>query len=134
MLLLMTYLKEQPDNNSLRSYQRDKWGTLNGETCVIELSGLAARSFKVPRNRECFREERIEEIRQRMDLHQPKFVVMYGKKQREHWIAIAEHNFSSDNIWKRGPTTIALTRHPVRSPNDYWKKLGERLRREAQSS
>lgn len=45
MLLMMTFLKRPVDNNSLRNYQRDRWGALDekgGETCVIELSGLAA--------------------------------------------------------------------------------------------
>jgi hypothetical protein len=128
ILLLMSYQGRRTDSESLRNYQRDEWGTLDGETCVIELSALAARNLGIPRKRDWYRKERIEEIRQRMDFHKPKFAVMYGKKQREHWSAIAEHTFSSDNIWKRGPTNIALTRHPVRSPNDCWIKLGERLR------
>src|SRR5450631_3929638 len=44
MLLLMTFLEKPTDNPSLRNYQRDSWGSLEGETCVIELSGLAANS------------------------------------------------------------------------------------------
>ena len=50
MLLLATFLERPADNESLRTYQRDKWGTLSGETCVIELSGLPASSLKIPRN------------------------------------------------------------------------------------
>src|SRR6266404_6945129 len=64
ILLLMTYLDRPADNERLRNYQRDEWGTLNGETCVIELCGIPAHSSIVKRNRECFREERIQEIRQ----------------------------------------------------------------------
>jgi hypothetical protein len=136
MLLLMTFLGKPSDNESLRNYQRHDWGTLSGEICVIELSGLAANSSKEDRDRESFREKRIKVIRQRMHFHKPALVVMYGLKQRQHWIAIAEHTFSPDKILKRGPTIIALTRYPTShgSTNVYWKKLGERLRHVAQSS
>jgi hypothetical protein len=61
MLLLMAFLERPTDKKSLQTYQRDQWGRLSsGETCVIELSGLPANSFKVPRDRELFRRERIE--------------------------------------------------------------------------
>ena len=38
MLLLMTFLGRPTDNESQPRYQRDEWGTLNSETCMIELS------------------------------------------------------------------------------------------------
>lgn len=41
MLLLMSFLERSKESDSLREYQRDRWGRLSGETCVIELSGLA---------------------------------------------------------------------------------------------
>jgi len=132
MLLLMTYLEKSADNESLRNYQRDEWGTLDGETCVIELSGIPAHSSIVKRNRERFRKERIEEIRQRMQSYNPELVVMYGLGRKKHWIAIAQGEFPPDNIPKIGPTKIEFTPHPVSCvwTNDDWKQLGERLRRE----
>jgi hypothetical protein len=133
MLLLMTFLGEPPEPkpNDLRNYQRDKWGALNGETCVIELSGLAANSFKVDRDRKCFREERIEVIHERMVEHKPKFVVMYGKSDKPHWEAITGCCFPSENILKLGPTIAAFATHPTSrgSTNGYWIELGLRLQR-----
>ncbi len=76
ILLLMTYLEGKTGNESLREYQRDRWGRVSGgETCVIELSGLAAHSFKVSRDRKLFRHERINVIRQRMLTYKPALVV-----------------------------------------------------------
>ena len=46
MLLMMTLLGREADGEALRNYQRDRWGTINGETCVIELSGLAASTLR----------------------------------------------------------------------------------------
>lgn len=67
ILLLKTFLDQPSDSESLRAYQRDRWGRVKeGETCVIELSGLAARSQRVPVDRKRFRQERIGIIRQRM--------------------------------------------------------------------
>jgi hypothetical protein len=135
MLLLMAFLKRDKGNESLRNYQRDRWGTvIGGETCVIELSGLAARSFRVPRDRRLFRQERIDVIRQRMLTYRPALVVMYGVSEKEHWEKIAGSSFPADNILKLDSTIIAFAPHPVRPGrrrgNAYWAELGERLRQE----
>jgi hypothetical protein len=42
MLLMTTFLGGPADNDSRRTYQRDSWGSLNPDTCVIGRSGLAA--------------------------------------------------------------------------------------------
>jgi hypothetical protein len=92
MLLMMTFLPDrQADNESLRNYQRDRWGALDervGETCVIELSGLAAPSLKESKETGFFLHERIEHIRGKIRDHRPKLVVMYGRQQKESWNAI----------------------------------------------
>lgn len=113
LLLLMTYLGKSTDRGTLRSYQRDKWGRLDGETCVIELSGLAARNFTVPRDRESFRQERIAVIRERMRHHSPELVVMYGLGEMEHWMTIADGSFPKENFLRRGSTVLACTPHPT---------------------
>ena len=133
MLLLMTFLEKPGDDKSLRTYQRDRWGRVSGgETCVIELSGLAAKSLKVPMDRGSFRQERIEIIHQRMHTYKPQLVVMYGggQKGRKHWEEIAGSVFPADGILKLGYTTIALAPHPVvyGSKDQDWVKLGQRLR------
>ena len=137
ILLLMAFLEKPTDRESLRVYQRDRWGTVSGgETCVIELSGLPANSLKEPRDRESFREERIEIIRQRMQVYGPALMVMYGASERESWEALAGDVFPPNNILKVGSTIMTVTPHPAsrgRRDKD-WKKLAETLREEAKRS
>jgi hypothetical protein len=132
MLLLMTFLGRPTDDESLSEYQRDEWGRLSGETCVIELSGLAAKSAKVRRDRKSFRVERIKTIRERMFQHKPELVVMYGLSEKRHWEAITEQRFPTGNILKLGHTIVAQPIHPMaygeRGPDPYWREWGERLR------
>jgi hypothetical protein len=129
MLLLMSLLNKKSDKDALRDYQRERWGMLNGETCVIELSGLPANNFKVPRDREQFLRERMVVIRERIRTYRPALVVVYGKGQRKQWEIITGCSFQEDNIQKRGSTIFAFTPHPSHGPgNDYWLELGTRLR------
>lgn len=129
MLLLMAFLQRPADNDNLRIYQRDRWGRLDGETCSIHLSGLAANSLQTPRDRELFRRERIAVIRQRMRTQRPALVVMYGTSvDTRDWEEIAGGAFPPDNIRRFETTILAVTRHPSRSPNAYWAELGDRLR------
>ena len=142
MLLMMTFLERPAHKEILRNYQRDKWGALydkTGETCVIELSGLAARSLNETQDSGQFLEERIEGICNKIRSHQPKLVVMYGLRQRDSWHKIAEATFRPEpkNFWRCGPTILTITRHPVaptREGNQYWEELGRNLREFAQSS
>lgn len=131
LLLLMTFLGKDTDRDTLRKYQRDEWGTLDGETCVIELSGLAARNFTVPRDRESFRQERVAVIREKMLQHSPALVVMYGTSEAEHWTKIAGREFPKENIVRIGSTIFACTPHPTSygMTNEYWTSLGVTLRR-----
>lgn len=85
MLLLKTFLDDSVPRDHLRSYQRDSWGREQGETCVIELSALAAQGLDTPVDRSRFREQRIDEIRAKVRNHKPQLVVMYGKDQKQHW-------------------------------------------------
>jgi hypothetical protein len=110
--------------------QRDKWGRLDGETCVIELSGLAARNFTVPRDRESFRQQRVAIIRERIVQNSPELVVRYGTSEVEHWTTIAGGSFPNENVARRGNTIFASTPHPTSygMTNEYWTSLGSTLR------
>ena len=133
MLLLMAFLDKSTEKESLRAYQRDRWGMQsNGETCVIELSGLAARNLSTPVDRKQFRSERIAFIRQKLQEHKPAFVVMYGLKDRESWEQIAQCELISGQPIKIDTTIAVLTPHPVsRGVGDQcWKDLGKKLRLE----
>ena len=125
---------EETDTDSRRSYQRFKWGSSSGETCVIELSGLPARSLGIIRDRERFRQLRIETIDKKMRAAKPRFVVIYGKTQAQHWRAFwAKMNsptiFLSEQIVRIGSTIIGFAPSPTaRGPgNKLWRELGQQL-------
>lgn len=129
-MLLMTFLKKPVDEESLRTYQRDQWGRLGGETCVIELSGLPARNLNVPRERERFRHQRIKFIRKMIRTHKPIFVVMYGQGDMEHWQKISGIEVQPESVQKVESTIFAFARHPVAhgQRKKDWVRLGNKMR------
>ncbi len=134
ILLLLAYRDLDTSPDSLRTYQRDRWGRIgDGETCLIELSGLAAQNLMIPIDRQRFRLERLQEIRERIGAYEPSFVVMYGdsKERREQWEAIAGGPFPSSNILKRGKSLILLAPHPAsfQLTDVDWKAMGVSLRK-----
>lgn len=136
MILLLAYqgcLTGDPsqDDKILRDYQRDKLGMRDGKTCLIELSGIPARSFTVPRDRETHRGERLEKLQKKITNCKPEFVVIYGKGQWKHWKRFPEFGSPSENIMKIGHTLIAFALHPQArgTTDESWIQLGEALRR-----
>jgi hypothetical protein len=131
LLLLATVLDTPIQNDALRRYQRDHWGTLNGETCAIELSGLAAPNLMAPGLHGLFLDERVGVIRDRIQQYKPKLVVMYGNHDLPAWETIAAQPFPQTGILSVGPTVLVTTPHPVShgSTNEYWTRLGLELRR-----
>lgn len=129
--LLLTYKGMEPDLDAIRKYQREKWGSSNGETCVIELYGVPAPSMATPRDRTTFLSRRIERIRQEAAEHHPEFIVMYGTGQRDEWVKIANAAFDSGGLCRMDGTVAAIAPHPVTHGlgNEYWVNLGNRLRR-----
>jgi hypothetical protein len=138
IVMLKTFLGEPVDNkDDLRSYQRDVWGRAQGETCVIELSGIAAKNSRALVDRERFKEERVNLIRERMLTYRPKLVVIYGAKDKQSWAKIAGVHLSSvDTALRSDYGLIAFAAHPnTRGRRDEsWKKLGRELRAAAGSS
>lgn len=141
ILLLMAFQeKDTKDVEVRRDYQRNCWGSSNGETCVIELSGLPARNLKESSERDhrqsesekgeidTIRQRRIEYIHQQMLHHEPEFVVIYGKNQWGYWKKVA------DDLEKKGRTKIEYANHPTdyfekgHKKNHYYISLGKRLR------
>ena len=134
ILLLKAFLDQPSDLESLRAYQRDRWGRVKErETCVVELSGLAARSLREPVDRVRFREERVLTIRRRMLSSRPVFVVMYGLNERSDWEKIAGCPLVRDGVVKVGQTMIAFAPHPQDHGrrNSDWTDLGAKLRLES---
>jgi hypothetical protein len=131
ILSLLTFLGESANQENLRSYQSTKWGaTPGGETCVIELSGLAVKSFAIKVDRTKFRDQRIETICQKIKIHRPRLVLMYGVGDKESWQKIAGQPLFASSVIRSESTLFALTRHPTAhgSTDDGWVELGRRLR------
>jgi len=130
ILLLITFLNRPSDKASLQKYLRSQWGRIAGETCVIELSGLAANNLTVSRDRETFREKRIDVIRERMAQNRPRLVVLYGTTQKQSWEKIAGGIFPPNNVLVSDGGILTLTPHPVAygRSNANWEEHGLRLR------
>jgi hypothetical protein len=147
MLVLMAIRNMDYGIDSLKRYQKDKWGSTDskfGETCVIELSGLPSPSLYLSHETGSSLEARIHKIRDKIlnSKHKPKLVVMYGLSHRSSWEKIADGSFADppNNHFTDGSTVFALVPHPSRPKwgnrvfgNKDWIKLGEDLRKTYQS-
>lgn len=131
--LLLAYNGTNPTLDAIREYQRTEWGSVIGETCVIELSGLAAPNMRTEQDRTTFLSKRIERIREAALKHAPEFIVMYGDGHREAWERIAGGRFDSNGLCRMESTVAAIALHPVTRGlgNEYWVNLGLLLRRNA---
>jgi hypothetical protein len=124
---------------TIRRYQAQEWGKSNGETCIIELSGLPAKGLKqgVTIRGQYFTADQVEQILmertaaiQRKILEKrPKFVVMYGVVGKPHFERLAGRSLKRDEIVTVGNTKIVLTQHPVArgSSTAGWESLGHEL-------
>jgi len=134
--LLLAYKGMNPDLDDIRAYQRDFWGQTNGQTCVIELCGLAAPSMQTPQDRTTLLSGRVERIREAALKITPEFIVMYGQGNRKEWEQIAGGKFDANGVCRMGKTIAATALHPVTRGvgNEYWVKLGRLLRSTARGS
>ena len=127
---MKTFLREPADLDDIRTYQRVRWGRMaEGETCVIELSGLAAKGADVPIKRRQSRNERVELIFQKIWEHKPKLVVMYGHSEKTEWERIAGVKLELDRPQRVGSTLFVFTTHPNTRGcrNSDWERLGKKL-------
>ena len=121
-----TFLKEPADDASRRDYQRDRWGRSTGETCVIELSGLPATSFRLYCTGNSFVKIGFDSSMLGWLPARPKFAVIYGKSQSKHGKNFWKDNEvlvrDSGNISTLPFTTIAFAPQPTAPGlgNQYW--------------
>ena len=135
-------LQDSEDYDCRLKYQKEKWGYRTSETCVIEFSGLATRNTKDRGPHTLYRAERIKFLREKICLHNPQFVAVYGTSDRKPWGKISEG--ASREIGARiidmngrtfaefrllGRTILVLEHHPLYTAPENWKKLGTTLRR-----
>ncbi len=142
ILLLLTFKNELPIQSRIREYQGTRWGISagQGETCILDLSALAAPNLKTVRDRDTFAESRIRVLRKRMEQHKPKFVVTYGLGNRGQFQQLVGGPFDRERFrqldWAGQGTTIAmLTPAPTAfgDTDEDWINFGFRLRQRCES-
>jgi len=128
--LLLSFQGQKLSRQMIVNYQRGHWGGDGGETCVIELSPLAANNTGVDRDRKRFLTDRTAFLRSTILQCKPTFVVMYGKGCLSQWQQIAGGEFDNQGIREIGTTIALTTKHPVArgARNQDWEQLGKLLR------
>ena len=128
--LLLSYQGKESSLDDIPEYQRTKWGNANGDTCVIELCGLAAPNMQMSQDRATFLSGRIKRIREAALKNSPEFIAMYRQGNRAEWERIAGGMFASNGLCRMGKTVAAIALHPVTRglDNEYWIRLGRLLR------
>lgn len=118
-------------------YQREKWGRIEGETALIELSAPAFANISVQGDRGQHESKRIEVIREKLESAKPKprLAVFYGVSYQDKYEAIVGRSFGDNGLSWNGSTLCALTTHPSRPTRsyEYWTEYGRELRRVADS-
>lgn len=130
-----------------RKYQSEQWGNSEGETCVIDLSGIPSASKQKTKAREKLmspeelkwlnevRQKRLTRIHHEIKEHKPKFAVVYDKDQERYWLQFWKDNSInvswSDGIARVMSTKVVFTRAPAQSANALWIDLGIQLRARA---
>ncbi len=106
-------------------------GEGSGETCVVELSGLAARSLREPQERAKFRQQRVEFPRLKLIEHKPRFVVMYGIGSKPYFEQIAECALIREGVVKSKAGMILFTEGATAfgKRRTDWQQLGLKLQR-----
>lgn len=127
------------------TYQRKHWGRhpgdgIEADTCVIELSGIAAKSQGVQRNRDEFFEPRLRKIAAKLRENKPELLVLYGKSNlcQRAWLELtsgATHLGQCSNgaqVRNVNGTIAAWTEHTNARGSGrtllYWQEFGKELR------
>jgi hypothetical protein len=121
--------KQAANLDDVAKFQSESFGSICGDTALIELSALHAGSLKDNVDRETHFPNRLLHIAKRLDENPlTEFALFYGLKYRDHYECLAGGPFDTDGFRWRGNTLCVLTRHPVRSKPDPWIALGKQIR------
>jgi hypothetical protein len=135
--LLFSYEGRPIVKEEVRRVQREEWGTSDGCACIMNLSGVQAKSTNVKVDRSLYRDERIAKIRKRIIEHCPKFVVFLGLTLRSDYEKVVGCQFDDKGfaMMNRGSTVCILVTHPnsrYTSTKKYWINRGRALNRRTQ--
>jgi hypothetical protein len=137
--LLLSYQGDADyDADRIRHYQIDHWGRSNGDTCVIELSAVAAPSTQSAEAKRLFDvENRIAVLREKIAVNKPEFVILYGtgldpvygKPYSDYWQKIAGVTLDVAQPKRVGSTVFCFTQHPTAHGlrNEFWTALGQHI-------
>jgi hypothetical protein len=148
LIRIVLTAKGQPfDRDKMRQYQKNEFGTKNGDTCLLELLPLPAPSIAswlykdisaLPylTSRKTYREfvvgSRIAHFQDKITRHQPKAVILYGSGYDSYWKTIA-----GIDAWGKSPegvtfsannsTIFISSKHPVAhgATNEYFQNIGK---------
>jgi len=151
MRILLTAKGEDVTLSALRRYQKERLGRADGESCLVELFPLPAKSTgswlygehsDLPElaNRKRYRQalapERARHLRSRLLVHRPQAVIFYSTnaRYRRWWEKIARTDFERVGepafyLGDDGDTQFVICRHPVAVGirNEYFHRIGRVL-------
>jgi hypothetical protein len=135
------------DTETMRQYQKNVWGTKDGDTCLLELLPLPAPSIAswlygeistLPylASRKKYREYvtplRIAHLQNRVRHYQPKAIIFYGSGYDSYWKAVAnidswEKSLEGVSFAVNNSTVFISSKHPVAhgATNEYFYSIGK---------
>ena len=108
-------------------YQKNRWGSLDGETAVLEISALHAKGLSEDVERVTHRAARISTLNKRLKEYHPIFVIMYALGYKDIYEQIVGDPFRNGFAWQ-GSTLCALVEHPTARPGklaEWWINKGK---------
>jgi hypothetical protein len=120
-------------------YQKSHWGTHAGQTCVAELSGVAAPNLGVKRDRLTFLRCRLTRLSEVLTGKQ-EFVLLYGKTSACEiaWSHLTRdavtvgHCSRGEAVMRKGNTLFVQARfHPTGNGQSYeiWRRFGQEVKK-----
>ena len=121
------------DKSGLLSYQKNHWGSRSGDTCVIELRGLAAAGLgvKVDRRKE-YEAKRIATIRKKLAENDPTTMVLYGFSGEASFQVLTSGKLLRGHAVEHDQQVMIFVDHPARQRKGNtdlsWNDLGTSMR------
>lgn len=136
--VLFAFQGKGADLDAVYQYQKYCFGSLEGETAVVELGALHAPGLNKKVDRETFREARIKHLHDKLAHEQPLFALCYGWSFQKQFEAVVGSGFTPEGFTWCGPTLCALTAGPTSHLNgkptpwakaEWWIEKGREMRR-----
>jgi len=133
------------DIEAVRQFQKDDLGRANDSTCLLELLPLPSpgtnrwfyskcSEIDILKSREDYMKKmiplRVEQLKDCIKVHKPKYVIFYGLVYSEYWRAISDIPFQQDSAgfsWAENRETLFISmKHPVAQgvTNQYFCDVG----------